>query len=231
MFGFRRVARACPSSGLPDPPKAKAKKLASPATSAAAPWTPARRSRGTPRGGAAERGRSSRPSACGRRWCSASPTWSPWTSPPTRSSRRGRPRPWSTPSARCPTSPRAATPCTSTSARSPRTGSPLCAPRPRPAGHGCSTPWPPPLPCNGWRCAPDGVVGRTCMLICCTCKFPMVRVLIVTRHSLPAPPIFDSLSAPLHSCILIPLDMIWIWVSLVSRKRNADSVPVLIGFV
>ena len=98
-------------------------------------------------------------------------------------------------------------------------------------GHGCLTPWPsPPLSGSGWRHSSDGAMGKTCMLICCPCKFPTVRVLILTPHPLHFTPIFDSLSAPLYSCILIPLDMIWIWVALVSRKWNADSVPVLIGF-
>jgi hypothetical protein len=85
-------------------------------------WTLSPRMTGARRGGVAARGSSSPLSARGRRWCSASPTSSPWTSPPTPCSPRAPPRPWSTPSARCPTSPRAATPCTSTSARSPRTG-------------------------------------------------------------------------------------------------------------
>ncbi|KAG2580761.1 hypothetical protein PVAP13_6NG363375 [Panicum virgatum] len=67
-------------------------------------WPPACPS-ATRRGGAAERARSSRPSARGRRWCNASITWCPWTLRPMRSSRRGHPRPWCTPSARCPTSP------------------------------------------------------------------------------------------------------------------------------
>ena len=106
--------------------------------------------RGRRRGGADARGRCCRPSASGRRWCSAWPTLSPWTSPPTPSPPPEPPPPCSTASARSPTSPRAATLATSTSERSPRTGFPPCAPPPQPAAPGCSTPSPspraPPLP-------------------------------------------------------------------------------------